>query len=177
MGNYLFPTFTLALTSSVDPLSSLATTLPKVSTRKEYMDRLGEMMTTGVVEEFDEEAERRGRPREPKSYIIEANSDLPTEFQVGGLEGSILDTGLAYLKTLRLSSSGSMFADFLDKTDKRFWVLHTNSLAKHSNRLVNELVTHPTQNLDMAWMPKQLLNEICGMQSNRFNGFGIDFED
>ncbi|MBI2937161.1 MAG: hypothetical protein HYY22_03050 [Thaumarchaeota archaeon] len=157
---------------------SLTTTLPKVSTRKEYMDRLGEMMTTGAIEEFDEEAEQRGRPRELKSYIIEANTDLSPEFQVGGLEGTILDTGLQYLKILRLSSSRSMFADFyLDRTDKRFWVLHTNSLAKHSNRLVNELVTHPTQNLDMVWMPTQLLNEICGLQANRFNGFGIDFED
>ena len=153
--------------------------LPKVSTRKEFMDVLHNMMAPATEEptEEDLEEERRGHPRELKSYLIESNGKLQPQFADEKFKGSIDPTGLDDIKILHLSTGNRTANFFLDMGTDRFWVLHTNDLAENAFPLVKRFVRFPEFQLDQAWIPAQLLESITRKPSNRFEGFGLEYED
>jgi len=151
----------------------------QISSRKEFMDFLGGIMSAepSEEEEGDEEAERRGRPRELKSYLFESNTKIPPEFKSETFSWSVKDTGVDNIKILNLTSGGSVAGFYLDLSDERFWVLHTGNLATDAHKLVRQLAYSPLHQFDRAWIPSQLLITISNLPGNTFDGFGLEYED
>ena len=100
------------------------------------MDFMGSLMSK-AEEEMDRE---RGRPRQLKSFIIESNSQIPTEFNAGSVRGVIQPTGVQDINVVQLSKGNKTAPVFLDTSDKRFWVLHTNTLSNVAQEIVKYLV-------------------------------------
>lgn len=135
-------------------------------------------MTAEVSEdEEDFDAERRGRPRELKSYVFEVNGGFPNEILSNEITGTVENTGLQQIKILRLLSGQRNASFFLDRSDERFLVLHTGGRAEDTHRLVDLLANSPKYQFDRAWIPTQLLQDISTMPGNVFNGFGLDYQD
>lgn len=152
--------------------------LPKVSSRKEYMDYLEGIMYAEMTEEEEElEVERRGKPPELKSYLVESNGLLQSTIQSSELHGQIEDTGVSDIKILNLSSGSHSAGFYLDLKDKRFLVLHTGDLAEDTHRLIKELTYSPEYLLDRAWIPTHMLQDISKLPGNQFNGFGLQYLD
>ncbi|MGB9023473.1 MAG: hypothetical protein WCC94_08575 [Candidatus Bathyarchaeia archaeon] len=154
--------------------------LPVVTTRKEFMDYLGGVMSAQVAEEEEEEEiERRGRPRELKSYLFESNTKPPSEFNCGEVAASIRNTGVDNIKIVNMQSTraDSFASFFLDISDERFWVLHTGALAEDAHVLVRQLASGPEYQFDRAWIPTQVLEGLSALPGNAFNGFGLQYVD
>ncbi len=157
---------------------NLRMAFPKVESRKEYMDFLATLMSTPEEEKvYEEEIEHRGRPRQLKTFIIESNSAISPEFSIGNFKCSIVGTDVPDIKILQMAS-GRMFVNFfLDMSDGRFWVLHTNALAKHAGKIMTRLIHSDEIKFDRTWFPTDMLKEIGDMAGNRFNGFKADYND
>lgn len=153
--------------------------LPIVSTRKEFMDTLQNIMSAEPsVEEFEEEEEeRRGRPRELKTYVLETNDGLSQSFSTERISGSLRPTGLDDLKILNLSSAVKSASFYVDVRDSRFWILHTGALSSESHHLVRLLAHAAEFQFDRAWIPTQMLERITRSAGNKFDGFGLDYYD
>ncbi len=151
--------------------------LPKISTKKQFMDTLSRMNTPT---EFDEEDGMgvRGRPRDLKSYLFEANEELTPQFEIDKTMGKISDTGLDNIKILTMNEQGDRFAQFyLDISDKRFLILHTNALAKDTHHYFKKLTQSNEHEFDSAWFSTTMLKEISSTSGNRFYGYGVDYTD
>lgn len=151
----------------------LNTSFPKVQTKKEYMDFMGSLMSK-AEEEIDHE---RGRPRQLKSFIIESNSQVPTEFNAGSVSGVIQPTGVQDISVVQLSKGNKTAPFFLDTSDKRFWVLHTNALSDVAQKIVGYLVRSRNYEFDHAWFSSNMLSDISAMQGNTYNGFRTTYND
>lgn len=145
------------------------------------MDTLESMMSAETEEEvvIDEESgETRGRPRELKSYILDANQKLTSRFETPEISGVVQDTGIDTIKILYLMSGKSSSASFfVDIKDDRFWTLHTNSLAENTSKLIPKLARSPEHQIDRAWIPTQILQKIPTLNGNTFDGIGLRYED
>jgi len=144
------------------------------------MDTLSGIMRSEVAEdEIEEEGEeRRGRPRELKSYLVETNSKPSESYLTEKFQFKIRPTGLDNLKILQLGLGMSKSAEFyVDMQDERFWVMHTGALANDAHRLVSLLTHIPEFQFDRAWIPAQMLEGVTKTQANRFEGFGLDYYD
>lgn len=144
------------------------------------MDTLQNIMSAEASEEEIEESEdeeRRGRPRELKSYLLETNNGIEQGFQTEKISGSLKDTGVEKLKILGLSSGTRSASFYLDMSDSRFWVLHTAALASESHRLVRLLTHAPEFEFDRTWIPTQMLEGITKLPGNKFQGFGLEYYD
>lgn len=148
--------------------------LPKVNTRKEYMEQLGEMMSHSSIEE-DEDG-RPGRKTELKTYIIEANGTLPDTIQTDRVLAGIQNTGIDTVKILSIKNKKYSSNFYLDKADPRFWLLHTRGLADEADNLVESLVSMHAYQLDSAWFSSGMLKEISKKIGNKFDGAGVDYE-
>lgn len=153
--------------------------LPEVSSRKEYMEALQAIMVAEAPEEGEqeEEIERRGRPRELKSYLLESNSKLPSEFKSDGIQGLVRRTGLDDVKILDLKAGSSSASFYVDMSDGRFWILHTGSLAQASHMLVEQISRSQDYQFDRAWFPTKLLKSMSELPGNMFRGFGLQYQD
>jgi hypothetical protein len=149
-------------------------TLPKVGSRKQYMEQLASMMSRQNLD--DDEPAHTGRRTELKTYIIESNSSLPSEFSSGKLSGNMEDTGVEKVKILHLRAHDTLSDFYLDKTDERFWLLHTHGLAEEVDDLVEHMTGAHAYNLDSAWFSSGMLREISKIVGNKFEGAGIDYE-
>lgn len=98
------------------------TSLPKVQSRKEFIDHLESMISQPS---YDDTEHSKGRPHELKTYIVESNNNFPQRFTVGNTSGEVIDTGVDKTKILRVSCAGNILEFFLDITDERFYTLHT----------------------------------------------------
>jgi len=153
--------------------------LPEIETRKDFMDFLGDMMTASFELEVEEIAleETRGRPRLLKSYIMEANADLPSKTDLTSLRISRTNTKLPEVSVLSLAYGTMRARFFVDTSDKRFWILHTNDLANHTNRLFRRLVFSPEASFDRTWLPIELMQKVSSLSGNSFRGFGLAYQD
>ena len=140
------------------------------------MEQLSEMMSTHSDFNQDEEIGRRGRRTELKTFIIEANSSLPSDFTTVKLNASIGNTGIEEIKIMNLEDSIHTSQFYLDKADKRFCLLHTHSLAESADKLIENLVNAHAYQIDSAWFSSGMLKEISNIAGNRFDGAGIDYE-
>lgn len=161
-------------------VSSLDSAFPvrKFETRKDFMELLGEMLVASFEYEPEEYmGETRGRPRLLKTYIMEANSDLPSKLSRTSATISRRSTKLPEISvlTFRDREKGARF--YVDTSDKRFWILHTNNLARDANFFFQRLVQSPEAQLDKAWLPIEMMQRISSLSGNTFRGFGLSYQD
>lgn len=139
------------------------------------MDYLSSLMSFA---EEDAGEHERGRPRQLKTFIIESNSEVPTEFDTGRLRTSMTDTGVKDIRRMQIVLDNNIVVPFfLDISDKRFWVLHTNALSDEVRNATSKLVGSDKYEFDRAWFASSMLQEISKMQGNRSMGFKLEYED
>ena len=162
-------------------VSSLDSDLPppRFESRKEFMDFLGELMIASFEHEEEEEAfeETRGRPRLLKTYMMEANQGLPCISNDPYLIVKKTETRLPEVTVLSLEYANVRARFYVDTSDRRFWLLHTNDLADNTRYLFNRLVSSPTAAFDKAWFPTETIQKIAGLPNNVFKGFGLEYQD
>lgn len=147
--------------------------LPQVKTQQGFMDVLEGMV---LPPKSEPENASPGRMRELKSYILESDKGLESEFNASGMECKVRDTGLDHIKILNVQDD-KPYEFFLDKTDPRFFVLHTNERSDDTARIMAKL-THDTRHaFDYAWLHSDMLERIVGMPGNSFRGFGVSYSD
>jgi len=152
--------------------------IPEFESKKDFMDFLGDLMTASFEQEVEEvTGETRGRPRLLKSYIMEVNSGLPSRFDVSSMNVSRADTKLQDVSVLELKYGNIRARFFVDASDRRFWILHTNDLAEHANSLFRRLVFSPEASFDRAWLPIEMMQKVGNLSGNRFRGFGLRYQD
>ena len=130
------------------------------------------------------EQELRGRPLELKSYVIENNSNLGQFFSWEGMTGEVRDTGIDTLKILVLLRYKSDLAKgpdrvefYLDKSDERFWLLHTNFDAELTAKAVEAFVGSGKYAFDNAWFSTNMLDKLSTMPGNKRGGYRIGYFD
>lgn len=136
------------------------------------MDELDRMNTA------EGEDSGSGRPTDLKAYIIEADEPLQNHYQLDDLALNITDTGLDHIKILTATDSmdGSV-QYYVDKTDTRFLVLHTNALAKDADQIINKMTNSDIYQFDSAWLHTGMLKFIAENFGNRQLGCAVKYED
>lgn len=130
-------------------MGTMRTSLPIVQTRKEYTDTLADMNRRPGANG----AGSRGRTSRLKSYLLEANE----MFRSGSGERAsweIVDTGVVEIKILRVWDTRGQSPTrqfFLDMSDSRFPLLHTDELARDANDAVGRLVGDHGHKFDHVW--------------------------
>jgi hypothetical protein len=141
------------------------------------MDFLGELMVASFEAKEDEFGETRGRPRLLKTYVLEANRNLLGAGQEVGLLINRTDTSLPEVSIFRLEHANIHATFYVDTTDRRFWLLHTNDLADDTRYLFNRLALSPEASFDKVWLPTEMIQKVANLPRNDFRGFGLDYLD
>jgi hypothetical protein len=139
------------------------------------MDYLSTLMSTPEKDSTDSYV--RGPPRQLKTFIIESNSKITEDFQLDGVKGSVVQTGVPDIKLVQLYGDNIHAQLFLDVADERFWVLHTNVWADKARGIVSKFVGSENHAFDRTWFPTSMLKEISGLPGNRSFGYGIRYRD
>lgn len=151
--------------------------LPRVNSRKEFMDYL----STTIIPPKDEseDGESRGRMRELKTYVIESNKGFPNEIQGDNFSAVMENTGVEDLKILYVKNlRGEPYASFfVDIRDKRFISLYTNSEAEYTHPFHKQLAKLHKYSFDHTWLTTGMLKQVSGVGGNRFDGVGINYKD
>lgn len=146
--------------------------LTKVETQKQFMDELHKMNT-----HEDEELEV-GKPRDLKSYMLETNKPLQKQYMVNNISINIEDTGLNHVKIITAEKeSGQPVQYYLDMTDKRFLILHTNEQATVSDSIVKKIISSNTHQFDSAWLHTDMLKSIASSFGNQSRGYDVRYKD
>lgn len=140
------------------------------------MDTLSDMITPPKSEE-GEGGEMRGRPTELKSYLLESNSSLSKSFQFDDVQADISETGVESIKILTLIRKDTAVQFYLDLSDQRFILLHTNHHSEYTHDFVRKLIQSDKNEFDSAWLPTTMLKEIANKSGNRDEGYRVDYED
>ena len=153
---------------------------PEFKSRKEFMDRLADMMTLSYEEkraiaEFG--GETRGHPPELKTYIMESNNGVGEINKSSFLMISQNPTDLPQITILTLKHAGKSATFYVDATDPRFLVFYTNDLAEYTDPLYRRLVLSADNRFDRIWLATEILDEISHLAGNVFRGFGLRFDD
>jgi hypothetical protein len=157
--------------SHIDPL-------PTIQTKKEFMDVLTVMITPPKLEETV--GEKRGRPKELKSFLIENNTELTPSFQFGETVADIKATGVDSIKILTLQTTNRRHVQFyLDVSDpeQRFLVLHTNFDSDDTHDAISRLIYADELEFDSAWLSTNFLKNVSKKIGNRHSGYKISSED
>src|SRR5271157_378586 len=120
-----------------------------------------------------------GHPRLLKTYLMEANKGLPEGNYLNDLivEKKLTNIPEICVLTLRRSNDHKSVRFYVDTSDKRFWLLHTNALATDARSLFDDLVFSPNASFDKTWLPRQMIQEIADLPRNTFRGFGLFYKD
>ena len=119
--------------------------------------------------------EPRGRPRELKAYMLESDGGFPSRFRSDNITGEVQSTGLDGIKILRMFQDETVHEFFLDTSDPRFFVLHTNERSDHVGPMVRALTKDRRYTFDNAWFYSDMLYNFTKKEGNIFNGFGIKY--
>ena len=149
-----------------------STLLPKVESRKEFMDCLENMISQPLR---DGEEYSRGRPRDLKTYIIESDDRFPKQFECGGVSGEISDTGLDDMKILSAFYADGRLEFFLDISDQRFLTLHTNEKSDSVCKIIDALTGDRNHMFDNTWFHSNMLKRFSTRPGNKFKGFGVAY--
>lgn len=151
--------------------------LPKVNSRKEFMDCLSSMIIP--PKEESEDGEQRGRMRELKTYLIESNKGFPSEIHGDNFTTVMENTGIDDLKILYARNQrGEPYASFfVDLADRRFISLYTNSEAKDTHFFHSQLAKLHKYSFDHTWLTTGMLKDVAGVGGNRIDGVGISYKD
>lgn len=150
-----------------------STKLPRVQTRMQFMDYLEE----AVSMPRDDDMEPRGRPLELNAYMIESEGGFPSNFSSDGITGEVQDTGLDGIKILQVRQNGAAFEFFLDTTNPRFFVLHTNERSDDVGPIVRTLTRDRRHTFDNTWFHSDMLYNFAKKDGNVFNGFGVKYDN
>lgn len=149
------------------------TRLPLVQSKKQFLEYLEE--TISMSREDDEEP--RGRPRELKAYMLESEGGFPPSFSSDGIAGEVQSTGLDGIKILQVSQNEKIFEFFLDTSDPRFFVLHTNERSDDVGPIVRTLTKDRRYTFDNTWFYSDMLYNFTKKRGNAFNGFGVKYDN
>lgn len=147
--------------------------LPRIQTRQEFMDYLED----AVSKPRDDDAEPRGRPPELKAYMIESEGGFPPNFSSGDITGEVQNTGLDGIKILRVRQNETLFEFFLDTSNPRFFVLHTNNKFDDVDPIVRMLTNDRHYVFDNTWFHSNMLYDFTKKEGNTFNGFGVKYDN
>lgn len=148
--------------------------LPRVQTKKEFHECL-ESWISPPKRENDEEL--GGRLRELRSYVLETNGGYKKEGLVGSMKWSIGDTGVDKLKILHVEYDGSIHEAFMETSDSRFCVLHTNERSEITSMIVDMFTDGWSHSFDRMWMHHSMLEAVVKKAGNSFMGFGAKYSD
>lgn len=81
------------------------------------------------------------------------------------------------MKILQAGMDGNIHEFFLDVSDKRFFVLHTNGKSEDTNRVVEALTKDRHHTFDNVWFYSDMLKWFANKPGNSFNGFGVSYSD
>lgn len=155
-------------------MSVINSRLPKVNTRKEFMDYLENIIHPP---KYDDDNPSKGRLRELKTYILESNEGFST-FSSDDVSCEVVNTGLDNMKILRATPAVGNSCDFfLDITDNRFLVLHTNDKSEDTNRIVETLTKDHHHTFDHTWFHSNMLERLANISGNTFKGFGVSYSN
>lgn len=147
--------------------------LPLVQTRRQFMDYLEGMITMPR----DDDEEPRGRPPELKAYMLESEGGFPPSFHSDGITGEVQSTGLDGIKILRVFQNGAVLEFFLDTSDPRFFVLHTNEKSEDVGPIIRTLTKDRRYTFDNTWFHSDMLYNFTKKEGNTFNGFGVKYDN
>lgn len=153
--------------------------LPRVNSQKEFMDYLENVIYPPKIDE--DELPSKGRLRELKTYILESNEVFPSRIESDSFSTEITDTGLNDLKILRMfgqgRDTGKLAEFYMNTSDNRFLVLHTNYKSDETNRFIDLLTKDVRYTFDSAWFPSNILQKLSEKPGNKFKGFGVHYSD
>ena len=87
-------------------------------------------------------------------------------------------TGLAHIRILAVERKGRPAVHYyLDRTDQRFLVLHTNDHVEDTDPIIRKIITSDRHQFDSAWLHTDMLKHIARNFGNRPLGYGIRYED
>ena len=109
-----------------------------------------------------------GHHRAPRSYVLEANGGCKREGSDGGIRWSVSDTGVDKLKVLRVEDGGGSHEAFMDTTDDRFYVLHTNERPEAAAKIVDVLADGWPHSFDRMWMHHGMVEAILKKAGGSF---------
>ncbi len=164
----------------MEPQDFTVAALPnEVETRKDFLDYLYGMMVSGFESKGEVFGETRGRPRLLKTYIMEANQELGKYSGETDLSIDQTPTKVPGVSVLRLKHLGTQktVRFFVDTSDKRLWLLHTNALADTAKELFEKMVFSSSSAFDKIWLPTEMFQKIADLPNNTFRGFGLFFMD
>ena len=147
--------------------------LPRVQTRQQFLKYLEDAISMPR----NDDAEPRGRPPELKAYMIESKGGFPSKISSGGMTGEVQDTGLDGIKILQVRQNEAVFEFFLDTTNPRFFVLHTNEKSDDVGPIVRTLTKDRRYTFDNTWFHSEMLYNFAGKDGNTFNGFGVKYDN
>lgn len=147
--------------------------LPLVQSRKEFLEYLEDIIS--MSREDDEEP--RGRPRELKAYMLESEGGFPPSFFSDRITGEVQSTGLDGIKILQVSQNENILEFFLDTSDPRFFVLHTNEKSDDVRSVVETLTKDRRYTFDNTWFHSNMLYEFTQKNGNTFDGFGVKYDN
>lgn len=120
----------------------------------------------------------RGRLRELKTYILESNTGFPSQIVSDQISYEVIDTGLDKMKILRATQNSSTISEFyLDVSDDRFFVLHTNEKSDDSSKIIETLAKDMNHTFDHTWFYSEMLKRLAKKEGNIFKGFGVNYSD
>ncbi len=149
--------------------------LPKVQTRKEYMDTLADMNSPPKRPRSGDGP--RGRITELKAYLVETN-EIFKSGNGNKVTWELTDTGVDEVKILcvRDTKKQSPVRQFyLDKVDKRFLLLHTDELAEDANDAIEKMVEDYNHTFDHTWFYSGLMKKWAGNVDGDFGGYLINY--
>ena len=138
------------------------------------MDCLENMITMPKYDSDDDDG-RRGRPRELKAYILESEGGFPPEISSDLMTARMRSTGLDDIKILQVSQNEGSLEFFLDTSDSRFFILHTNERSDDAGCVVKTLTKDRRHTFDNAWFYSDMLYGFTKRGGNAFNGFGVRY--
>ena len=149
--------------------------LPRVKTRKELMDFLTDSINLSK-HYGDLPSERLGKL---KTYILESHDGF-TSFETDDLVCNVVDTKVDDIKILcvdeKRHDSGTV-EFYLETSDDRFFLLHTNERSEFTSRIINSLARDLKHTFDHAWFYSNMLKRLSQQTGNHFKGFDINYSN
>lgn len=129
----------------------------------------------------DQKNDDQGNDKKIKTYIIESNVSDPRNISRIPKKTVIKSTDNQNLNIIHLPDNHPKKGTtekqliYIDSSDPRFWLLHTNIGSKKMQAFVNEFVMENNSQLDFAWFASNFLENNCAI--GRGEGFGLKYEN
>jgi len=147
--------------------------LPRVSSRKAFMDQLYDM--NHPPKERKPGQDSRGRFTELKTYILERNGVFEPG-QGKWASWNIGNTSVDDIKILTVWPRGGVdpLQFYVDMDDRRYLLFHTEAPAENANSAMETLVEDGKHRLDHTWFHSSLMERWVGRLNGGFNGYAIN---